>query len=210
MGNQNILFLTSTCMSGVNDRYCKRKQYKMYFFCQVLLPFWFFSLIVWVGEALAWVKADAWRKSTIANEMKSVVRRVLKVKWNFLSNTGWKCSRCCWSSCQKYGRQPSFQCWTWMCTHRGKHGRAWCTYNGWTQFGSWWDCNVEAHAVFILGDALWPCGLCSVLVRFIFILSLDNCSLILVNFRDQGVIAWLCVTVGLRFFSLIFKVSVYT
>lgn len=41
----------------------------------------------------------------------------------------------------------------------------------------------------ILGDALWPCGLCSVLVRFIFILSLDNCSLILVNFRDQGVIA---------------------
>lgn len=59
MGNQNILFLTSTCMSGVNDRYCKRKQYKMYFFCQVLLPFWFFSLIVWVGEALAWVKADA-------------------------------------------------------------------------------------------------------------------------------------------------------
>lgn len=85
-----------------------------------------------------------------------------------------------------------------MCTHRGKHGRAWCTYNGWTQFGSWWDCNVEADAVFILEDALWPCGLCSVLVRFIFILSLDNCFLILVNFRDQGVIAWLCVTVGLR------------
>ena len=49
--------------------------------------------------------------------------------------------------------------------------------------------DVEADAVFILGDALWPCGLCSVLVRFMFILSRDNCFLILVNFRDQGVIA---------------------
>ena len=49
--------------------------------------------------------------------------------------------------------------------------------------------DVEADAVFILGDALWPCGLCSVLVRFMFILSRDNCFLILVNFRDQGVVA---------------------
>lgn len=80
MGNQNILFLTSTCTSGVNDRYCKRKQYKMYFFCQVVLPFWFFSLIVWVGEALAWVKL------TLGGSQQ------LRMRWRALSGECWKSS----------------------------------------------------------------------------------------------------------------------